>query len=393
MRNSPWISKSEFDNVFEWIYSNDVVKREMALSRILAWKSRGKVPLAVQSTFDFVEIQLQEFEKVSDDALRLLYSMAMIRFVNGILDQAQGLAVKSMMGLAENMGLPCWFVEIRHSATHDQLPSLELLRTATNQALDWLYNNYWSCQYTLSQVQLSGFFQNIITSEKHTREKMMFEISSRISDASDLLMFIDFLLEIDIGSFTIWEDAFKLFEKEWKGFTLLVLKRIIENTRNSRKQEKWGSWLMGNSLIKNNQKYILELLVKAPMTDFTVMLYKKLSRFSPEMQRIFGSVLSFSDSIDIDYCCFSKELCNGELEEFNEKIQEIDSFIIKDAMVDIEQSRWSKAVEFKWNIPIGCLPDGSIPNLDLDIQDNEAYVFPVDNILQSQFSVDKVALI
>ncbi|KAI8051475.1 Las1-like-domain-containing protein [Syncephalis plumigaleata] len=42
--------------------------------------------------------------------------------------------------------MPSWFVELRHAGTHEQLPSLSILRTTCGQALHWLYNSYWSVQ-------------------------------------------------------------------------------------------------------------------------------------------------------------------------------------------------------------------------------------------------------
>ena len=48
-----------------------------------------------------------------------------------------------MHTLAKTLGLPTSFVDIRHAATHEALPSLPLLRAATTRALDWLWENYW----------------------------------------------------------------------------------------------------------------------------------------------------------------------------------------------------------------------------------------------------------
>ena len=234
MRITPWINQSEFRNIFDWIYSSDCTKRKSALDRIQSWKSKSKIPLAVQATFDFVEIQLQDlFKKESENTIRLLYSMAMIRFVNGILDQAQGMSAKSMTGVAENIGLPVWFVEIRHSATHDQLPSLELLRSAADQALDWIYRNYWTIQYSFSKLECLDFFNSLKT-VKNFKDSNFNSVISKISDGDDLSRLMDCLLEYEPGSFSIWEDGFKLFEKEWKGFTMLFFKRIVESFQNSR---------------------------------------------------------------------------------------------------------------------------------------------------------------
>lgn len=81
--------------------------------------------------------------------MRLAYSMALIRFVNGLVDPAQtGPFARSIAGIATQIGLPLWFVELRHAATHEDLPSLSVLRDAARKAMDWLYERYW-----LPQVQ------------------------------------------------------------------------------------------------------------------------------------------------------------------------------------------------------------------------------------------------
>lgn len=48
-----------------------------------------------------------------------------------------------MYSIAKVIGLPATFVELRHQATHEQLPSLAKLRTAANKALQWIWEYYW----------------------------------------------------------------------------------------------------------------------------------------------------------------------------------------------------------------------------------------------------------
>lgn len=74
-----------------------------------------------------------------------MYSMVFIRFVNGYVDAFQtSNTAKSIAYLAvEKVGMPAWFVELRHTATHDYLPSLTILRGAAEQALSWINVNYW----------------------------------------------------------------------------------------------------------------------------------------------------------------------------------------------------------------------------------------------------------
>lgn len=65
-------------------------------------------------------------------------------FVTGLLDMQQDKQRKmSMFSVAKTIGLPATFVELRHQATHEQLPSLARLRSAAGKALVWIWNYYW----------------------------------------------------------------------------------------------------------------------------------------------------------------------------------------------------------------------------------------------------------
>lgn len=66
------------------------------------------------------------------------------RMVNGIADsQQKGRVALSVNSLAESAGLSRLLVDVRHEATHNELPSLSTLQLAARQALDWLVQQYW----------------------------------------------------------------------------------------------------------------------------------------------------------------------------------------------------------------------------------------------------------
>ena len=44
---------------------------------------------------------------------------------------------------AQKLGLPALFVDIRHEATHGDMPNLTNLRSAAERALKWLWDDYW----------------------------------------------------------------------------------------------------------------------------------------------------------------------------------------------------------------------------------------------------------
>ena len=66
--------------------------------------------------------------------LRQSYATAILRLVNGLVDPLQvGTYARPIAAIAQQLGIPLWLVELRHAATHEDLPSLGLLREAARQ--------------------------------------------------------------------------------------------------------------------------------------------------------------------------------------------------------------------------------------------------------------------
>ena len=64
--------------------------------------------------------------------------------MTGLVDANQtGVYKISMFQNAKKIGLPESFVELRHQATHDELPALLVLRQAATRSLQWLWQAYW----------------------------------------------------------------------------------------------------------------------------------------------------------------------------------------------------------------------------------------------------------
>lgn len=49
-----------------------------------------------------------------------------------------------MYTIAQQIGLPALFVDLRHESTHGDMPSLGNLRSAAQRGLRWLWDDYWS---------------------------------------------------------------------------------------------------------------------------------------------------------------------------------------------------------------------------------------------------------
>ncbi|KAI1410925.1 Las1-domain-containing protein [Hypoxylon sp. FL1857] len=124
--------------------------KQHAVSRVSMWMQRGGCPHLVESTALLVAAILSDLHESrarassSSYAIRAAYSAAFSRFVTGLLDSQQDKQRKmSMYTVAKTIGLPATFVELRHQATHEQLPSLLKLRSAARKALDWIWDYYW----------------------------------------------------------------------------------------------------------------------------------------------------------------------------------------------------------------------------------------------------------
>ncbi|MCJ1456405.1 Cytoplasmic glyoxalase II [Mycoblastus sanguinarius] len=85
-----------------------------------------------------------ECSHASPFALQASYITAISRFVTGLLDSQQDAKYKvSMYAKAQQIGLPAVFVDLRHEATHGDMPSLTNLRSAASRALQWLWLDFW----------------------------------------------------------------------------------------------------------------------------------------------------------------------------------------------------------------------------------------------------------
>jgi hypothetical protein len=93
------------------------------------------------------------------------------RFVNGFVDaQQQGAHAMSIYILAKHLGMPAWFVELRHAGTHEQLPGLPVLNAACTKALQWLYDHYWAVQRSYLQ-EIQAELRPILKEYKESRKK------------------------------------------------------------------------------------------------------------------------------------------------------------------------------------------------------------------------------
>ncbi|KAH3688659.1 hypothetical protein WICPIJ_000350 [Wickerhamomyces pijperi] len=154
----PWKFSSELQTLKSQFFPSEqdqstkssteiIANKQKAITRTLSYQLKTNIPHSLLSTAHLTTIQLRfqnsETDEL-DESLQLMSTMALIRFVNGLLDPSQQSTFAIPLSLlAKKIGLPSWFVEIRHEGTHDSLPSLEMLELSVDKALQWLFDNYW----------------------------------------------------------------------------------------------------------------------------------------------------------------------------------------------------------------------------------------------------------
>lgn len=197
MKVTPWINTREFEQTGEHLLialnlctqensiplgnnnnknqfnSNDPSHLDLrhAINRVAIWRSRcsqGRLPHAAETSASIAEILFKDnlrsnnLYSSSTMELRLAYSAAIIRGVNGLADAShrntvnnnnnnyEGLnsnknnnPASSVATLCDRLGLPRWIVDMRHDASHSMLPSLPCLRMAARTLLGYLGERYW----------------------------------------------------------------------------------------------------------------------------------------------------------------------------------------------------------------------------------------------------------
>ncbi|KAG4306033.1 hypothetical protein PORY_000021 [Pneumocystis oryctolagi] len=269
----PWRSRSEFNQVRDWFFGSSKNQESLVkgLSRVNAWQVRGRIPHAVEATANLICVMVQEERGTCDPlGLRLSYAMALTRFVNGFLDpEQQGQYVIPMQTLARNIDLPLSFVEIRHASTHEQLPSLVMLRSMAIRALEWLLDKYWTRSsensIDLNKKTMEKRIEDILNKWEAHQEKN-FNITSKNKD-EDNKEASEMIKECIILCSSY--DGIEIMTNQ-------LLKKIIKLPKNMSKDlffsKTYAIWLpfikrVSSSVSNLVQHFISQIILKLGSTD------------------------------------------------------------------------------------------------------------------------------
>lgn len=130
--------------------------------QLSAWRAITHLPHALEATLALLVVITEDnlaSNPSSHLSLRQSYATAIIRMVNGLVDPLQvGAYARSIASVANQLGLPAWLVELRHAATHEDLPSIELLREAAREVRSslspFVSNSYLRAVHGLASSKL-----------------------------------------------------------------------------------------------------------------------------------------------------------------------------------------------------------------------------------------------
>nr|XP_048324322.1 uncharacterized protein LOC107410631 isoform X4 [Ziziphus jujuba var. spinosa] len=88
--------------------------------------------------------------------LAMLYCMAIMRLVNGVVEKTRKKTEVSIAVAAAKIGIPRMLIDVRHEGSHRELPALQVVRSASVKALDWLKVYYWEPQKKAIPLQGDG---------------------------------------------------------------------------------------------------------------------------------------------------------------------------------------------------------------------------------------------
>lgn len=182
LKGPPWRHDSELALIRDWFYPQhakqdaysapqpDMRKRAVSRVNLYIFKS-GDIPHAMVATANLIDAIIHDDQPnrdnyISHTAMASIYSMALVKFVNGFVDRdvakagsasltveqmgeegdgsaarplVKGGGENSMYAYAAKIGMPESFVDLRHEIVHGQTPELWYLRETTEQGLTWLW--------------------------------------------------------------------------------------------------------------------------------------------------------------------------------------------------------------------------------------------------------------
>ena len=158
-------------------------KQQQSSLRVIAEQTPAKCAVMLMDS----TVDAHSMEAPTDDTLRLAYAAAIVRTINGLVDvyqQSRAVATSVANLATTRLGLPGWLVDVRHAATHNQLPTLPVLHLAAVTLLQYLRASYWEAALTqFHSRKQDDFYKRLRTYEQRAQQQYQFHAPPKQSKA------------------------------------------------------------------------------------------------------------------------------------------------------------------------------------------------------------------
>jgi hypothetical protein len=192
-------------------------RRHSAIDLVTAYLFRNPTtPHALAATSNLTEASIHDAQGdrascISENAMKSIYAMAFVKFVNGFVDRdvarantvnfeaaetddtgnaessgdeeaeikakVKGGGEGSMYAYASKIAMPEDFVDLRHSIVHGDIPSLDTLRNYNKRGLDWLWDKWWTKNVLgdSAKAKAAALYQQELADRARTRSREAWE--------------------------------------------------------------------------------------------------------------------------------------------------------------------------------------------------------------------------
>ncbi|RKP19948.1 Las1-domain-containing protein [Rozella allomycis CSF55] len=397
----PWINHEEKEYVKSLLFNSFLEERVKGISHIKMWSLRGNIPIAVEITSQIIEA-LDNEPFLSATSFRFLLSSIFIRFVNGMLDPYQkSLYARSLTRIAEEIGFPRYFVDLRHDATHSDMPSLDLLKSSCKHALKWLKENFWDVQKDVLedckvQAQIKNIKEDPAMQEK--LDKLYSDLSAFKECVSEVV--VPILLEpgFIVPSnkrkrtetaelqvlFNMWLPILEALQTQNLEFLFYLMEQIISYICNYNEDTKEKNYGLSYSLCLTEWVLFLVQKFNEFSNDDVSDIYDTLKQsLNTASAKLMHSLLTSFDFFRQEerqkaefYANFARETLriihvtdDFDLDGADEKLEKIESFVqtLKSQEMVLDDTR----VSAKWNVDYDFAPCalGTLPGCTLIFKD------------------------
>ncbi|GFR17828.1 ribosomal biogenesis protein LAS1L, partial [Trichonephila clavata] len=224
------------------------------------------LPVAVEATVVLVRAVIQdmlfEVEKTFclEGDIQMLYSMALIRFVNVIVEQHKDTKfVRGVTTLGREQNIPSWIIDLRHEASHSYCPSLPTLRMGAERALQYLEDTFWKAE--------AASVQSIVNVTNKQEEEIYILITKYKSLQLERVGKTKIRSSLKNDMKTILKQIFFFIENHWRIFVNILVQPDIFTAAED----------------------ILQLLKQS--SDIMFLKEKEISLLPPELEEFWTPIL------------------------------------------------------------------------------------------------------